>query len=212
MGLDILAISKANRVPCRCKTDDEISACDEFHITVGSVPWKKDALKPGCYVRQKGGREFGFRAGTAAGYGEWRQDLCLFALGVLPDDVWDHPRRYRGQPFFELINFPDSMGHGIGPAISAKLHTDFAAFAAKAKKHYLLEARDGKVVPQPTTKSSSRKKIHPNRASEAGAFALAEQIGGELVSPSGRQWMWEVYRDFRRAFKLASDDGLVLFC
>jgi hypothetical protein len=40
-------------------------------------------------------------------------------------------------------------------------------------------------------------------------------LGGTLVDgdDDGEPgWMWEVYRDFRRALKLASDGGFILFC
>ena len=59
------------------------------------------------------------------------------------------------------------VGQTIGARTSAKLHADFAGFAAKARRHFL-KAPD-----------------------------LA--------------WMWEVYRDFRKAFKLGSDGGFVSY-
>ena len=90
MGLDIVAISKA--VPIQCEGDD---SCDETHFTVGSYRKRRDGLKPGCYVKGKGGREFGFRAGSYIGYSDWRKTLCLLALRVPPEEVWEHPRRFR---------------------------------------------------------------------------------------------------------------------
>ena len=132
MGVDIEAISRAKYVACR--GDEE---CDEKHYGVGSYPKRRDGLKPGCYVVGKGGRSMGFGAGTYVGYNDWKRQLSRMALGVEPEEVWDAPRRFRGKPFVELIDFPDGVGPIIGPKTSAKLYADFVAFASKARKHYL---------------------------------------------------------------------------
>src|SRR4051812_20179100 len=123
MGLDIVAVSKVRRIEC-----DGGEECDERHFTVGSYRKGRDDLKPGCYVKGKGGRDFGFRAGTYIGYSDWRTELCLLALGVSPEEVWENPRRFRKKPFVELIDFTDSVGPVIGPRTSAKLYDDFVAF------------------------------------------------------------------------------------
>jgi hypothetical protein len=84
MGLDVIAVRKAVRVPCRWQnaTEDEISVCEDFHTTVRAVYRKKDGITPGCYVLSLGGREFDFRAGSGTGFGDCRDDLSMFALGV----------------------------------------------------------------------------------------------------------------------------------
>ena len=51
--------------------------------------------------------EVGFRAGSYSGYNEWRAILCRMAHGVDPAELWDNPEKYKGKPFFELINFSD---------------------------------------------------------------------------------------------------------
>ena len=58
------------------------------------------------------------------------------ALGVEPEEAWNHPRRFRDKPFVKLINFPDTGGGAIGPITSAKLYGDFVTFAPKAKRYY----------------------------------------------------------------------------
>lgn len=208
MGLDIVAISKA--VPIECEGGD---ACDETHFTVGSYRKRRDDLKPGCYVKGKGGREFGFRAGSYTGYSDWKRELCLLVLGVLPEEVWENPRRFRGKPFVELIDFPDGVGPVIGPKTSAKLHGDFVAFAAKAKKHY---ANPTPLEPPPTP-TTGTKRVKKSKEYEAGldaAKSLAQTLGGSLATSGSCDlgWMQEVYDDFRSAFKLASNGGFVLFC
>jgi hypothetical protein len=48
------------------------------------------------------------------------------------------------------------------------------------------------------------------------AQSLAKAFGGMVIGGEDDSWSlgwerkWEVYRDFRRAFRLASNDGLVL--
>jgi hypothetical protein len=119
MGVDIVAVSRA--VPIPCKGDD---SCDETHFTVGSYPKRRDGLKPGCYVKGKGGREFGFRAGSYIGYSDWRKTLCLLALGVVPQEVWEHPRRFQGKPFVELI---DVLAHSRNWAFGRTIKHEPAA-------------------------------------------------------------------------------------
>ena len=74
---------------------------------------------------------------TYVGYNAWIRELSLMALEVEPEEVWMHPRRFRGKPFVELIRFPDACSGGIGTIRSAKLHVDFVAFASRARKYYL---------------------------------------------------------------------------
>jgi hypothetical protein len=88
-------------------------------------------MKPGCYVAGRGGKDTGFSI-PYSGYNAWRRELCLMALAVEPEEVWEHPRRFHRKPFAELIDFPDCGTFTIGPTTSAKLHADFVAFAAKA--------------------------------------------------------------------------------
>jgi hypothetical protein len=166
MSLSIRAISKAKIVECNGYVDEEAEVlCD--HDEVGSCPNRRDGLKPGCYVPGKGGRSFSLRI-WYKDYGDWMRELCRFALGAEWEEVCEHPQRFRGKPFVELIDFPySSDGQTIGARTSSKLHADFAGFAAKARRHFL--------------------------------------------KAPGLAWMWEVYRDFRKAFKIGSDGGFVSY-
>jgi hypothetical protein len=223
MGVDIIAISKAKLVACR--GDEE---CDDSHYVVGSSPSRRDGLKPGCYIVGKGGGSMGFRAGSYAGYSGWKRQLSLLALGLTPEEVWEQPRRFRGKPFVELIDLPDVVGPIIGSKTSAKLYTDFAAFASRARRHYVTRAADttssARANSLPTDivaggparrhPSARRVKRHINQAGLSAAEELVGALGGTLVGAGEGEdmgWMWEVYRNFRRAFKLASDSGFVAF-
>ena len=206
MGLDIAAISKAKLVACR--GDEE---CDDTHYCVGSYRKRRDGLKSGCYIVGKGGRSFNFRAGSYVGYSEWICQLSLLSLAVEPEEVWDHPRRFRCKPFVELIDFPDSVGPIIGPKTSAKLHADFVAFASKAKKYY--QTPSVQMPAQGSKKLKAKSKQSINRAGLSSVDELTTAMGGVMKATESedRTWMWEIYRDFRRAFKLASNRGFVAF-
>jgi len=225
MGVDIIAISKAKLVTCRGGEE-----CDDSHYGVGSPPSRRDGLKPGCYVVGKGGRSMGFRAGSYAGYSDWKRQLSLLALEVEPEVVWEHPRRFRGKPFVGLIDFPDVVGPIIGPKTSAKLYADFVALASRARRHYLTRPA-GRASSSAHTElppidivtsgsarrpgSPARAKRHINQAGLSAAEEVAGALGGTMMGAGEGEdmaWMWEVYRDFRRAFKLASDGGFVAFC
>ena len=131
MGLDIVAISKAKLVACQGG-----DKCPFSHYEVGFDRKRKDGLTTGCYIKGEGGRSCFVGDASYSAYNAWRRHLSLLSLAVEPEAVWEHPRRFRGKPFAELIDFPDAGGTIIGPKTSAKLYADFVAFASKAKRHY----------------------------------------------------------------------------
>jgi hypothetical protein len=192
MSVEVIAISRASMVVC--PRDPE---CLENHYTVDVSYYRQDRLKPGCYVVGKGGRSFGFPAGTNLGYRDWRRDLSVLVLGAPPELVWDRHRKYRGKPFVELIRFVGGMGSAIGSMTSAKLHDDFRQFASMARRHYL--------APHAATEASTSKV-------ESEGMGKEQPESPILPGVNDLTWMWEVYRDFRKAFKLASNGGFVLFC
>lgn len=127
MGLDITAYKKVTFV--RAKTEDE-EGDDVDGLTFlyrnDEAPDRSDGLADGYYeIGEGAGESIGFRAGSYSGYNHWRKWLAARFVGE-PRDIWDHPEKYAGKPFLELINFSDCEGM-IGPATSAKLAADFAA-------------------------------------------------------------------------------------
>jgi hypothetical protein len=131
----------------------------------------------------------------------------------MPEEVWNHPGRYRKKPFFEIIDFPDSSGFAMGPKTAAKLYADFAAHSAKARKFYH-DPGTPKEINSHLPKGGRRSNKNLRNAGRFAAAKVAEAIGGTVMAETTEEleWMWRVYRDFRRAFKLASDRGLVAFC
>lgn len=71
-------------------------------------------------------------AGSYGGYNNWRNELSIFGLGVDAKTVWANPEKYKGRPFYELVNFSDCEGT-LGADISAKLARDFWENLARAE-------------------------------------------------------------------------------
>ena len=211
MGIGITAISRAKLLPCTGGEEND-PECVEEHLTVDTPHKGKDAVKAGCYIPGRGGRESSLDFNYAA-YDGWIRRLSLMALGVEPTEVWNHPRRFRGKPFVELITFPDTGGGAIGPITSAKLYGDFVAFAAKAKRYYATSTPNVFGPPQVDARSA-KDKTHGKRMGLSAVVALTESLfEDEFEWDEGEDldWMWDSYCQFRRAFRLAKNSGLVVF-
>ena len=140
MGLDIGAMSGLKDAPGKiCDEDWEI--IDEktgewedgkFYVANINPDFKEQA--EGLEANKVYGYEeyFNFRAGSYGGYNQWREMLCNMALGLDPNDLWNHKDKYKGEPFYELINFSDCEGT-IGSVTCKKLFNDFKKFRARAK-------------------------------------------------------------------------------
>ena len=149
----------------------------------------RDGVKTGCYVPGRGGRESSLDFNYAA-YDGWIRRLSLMALGVEPGEVWNHPRRFRGKPFVELITFPDTGGGAIGPITSAKLYGDFVAFAAKARRYYATSTPNVFGPPQVNARSA-KDKTHRKRTGPVGR-RRADRVPLRGPSSSGmkeRTWI-----------------------
>ena len=207
MGLDIVAISKAKRVACQGG-----EKCPFSHYEVGLYRKRKDGLMSGCYLKGEGGRSCFVGDPSYSTYNAWRRHLSLLSLAVEPEEVWDHPRRFRGKPFAELIDFPDASGTIIGPKTSAKLYADFLAFSSKAKKYYQTPASQMSAQEPTRPKATSKRSIERTRGLSVEA-EIAAAVGGVAGTPESEDltWMWKLYLGFRRGFKLASDAGFVAF-
>ena len=134
MGLDITAYSKLQVL-----TPEEIKASErsigvrvdfgEEVITLSDSQikspnnWIRD-MSPGTYYQSPKTEEYSFRAGSYSGYGTYRKMLSECFLGARPEEVWRNESVYRGQPFYEQVNFSDCEGF-IGPEFSAKLAEDY---------------------------------------------------------------------------------------
>jgi hypothetical protein len=132
VGLDISYYSNLKPAPDAPRDEyGEVDYAAFFTAHDGELDLRAPDLAPGVYAFDKMGK---FRAGSYGGYNQWRAQLAQ--LAGYPSDryVWDHEQELLGKPFVELISFSDCEGV-IGPAVSAKLAGDFAAFQAKADAH-----------------------------------------------------------------------------
>jgi hypothetical protein len=220
MGIGITGMSKAKLLPC--SHDDECPCllfedgveigCRDDVCTVDGPAGGKDAVPNGCCVPGWGGRDYSLDFNYAA-YDGWIRRLSLMALDVEPEEVWDHPRRFRGKPFVELIRFRHTGGGAIGPITSAKLHGDFVAFARRARRYYAT-ATPNVFGTRRARSRSARIEARPERMGLANVAQLALGLtGSEFEWDEGKvlDWMWDSYRQFRRAFRLAKNAGLVAF-
>ncbi len=206
MGIDISGLSKACRVAKR--HSDEI--CDkEDHYPVSNYRKLLDGLKSGCYVCD--GKSF-YLGITYIGFDNWRDALSLIVYGVPAQEVFDNPKRFKGRPFVELVTLPFTNNIGIGPTTSAKLYEDFTKHSARVKRGFQLLAAEA------VSQRGKRKKHRPTLESDGSKAVklIANAIGGVATmgdhdpNSINWEWKWKIYRDFRRAFKLACDDGIVL--
>ena len=195
MGIDISGFSKAKRVTGR--HSDECCE-EEAHYLIGTERKLLDGLRPNsCYISQGRSYYFGISYGS---FETWQNAISLVALSVPVSEVLVHPRRYKGQPFVELIAFPECNDVGIGPHTSAKLHRDFMQYAVRAKKGFQKLAAEAasqkpRTKTRPATPRSETVKIAQKIANDLGAMV----VGGEDDPDAANwQWKWEVYRDFRR--------------
>ncbi len=206
MGIDITGMSKARRVAGR-HSDDVCE--DEEHIPAGSCRKYLDGLKSGCYV-SKGTSHFLYF--SYGGFDAWQNALSQIIYDLPSSEVAGHPRRFKGKPFVELIAFPFHNDVGFGPVTSAKLHADFQEHSATVKKGFQRLATDAVA-----NKGIRKKRPARSKNYTAGlADSLAKALGGMVVGgddhpqASDWEWQWEAYQDFRRAFRLASNDGILI--
>jgi hypothetical protein len=87
-----------------------------------------------------------------------------------------------------LIHFSDCLGV-IGPVVCAKLASDFAAHEEAARKF-------------------SEERIVPD--CYVGDVEKSRTTFKELFKTSGKQW-FEQFQEFRKAFQLGAQGGMVMF-
>lgn len=148
MSLDVTAYSKVKHVEKLMDIDEfenkyrfdhdagRYKIGDEKFTFVYDSLINGDSFHPEHAVGMKGGAysyedEFGHRAGSYSGYNNWRQRLCLMALGVVPREVWNYPEAHKDEPFYLLIDFSDCEGY-IGTESCKVLAADFAKWQPRA--------------------------------------------------------------------------------
>lgn len=124
MGLDVRFYPDATPVvhSAAYPFDDE---CWDYHTVayVSDFPDQADGIaNKSCWVHEADPIHLSQTYNNYSGYRAW---LCMAMYGVEPQVAWENADDYRGQPFFEQINFSDAEGT-IGPKTAMKLAKDYA--------------------------------------------------------------------------------------
>lgn len=128
MGVNIVALKN---IRCVASLDDDTDIPDAVRVWNPALfETRADGLVEGRYAGEwPPDREHAtLRSFSYHGYNHFRDLICLGALKVSSEEVWQNARAFEGKPFYELIDFPDNEG-AIGPRTSAKLAKDFRAWA-----------------------------------------------------------------------------------
>jgi hypothetical protein len=205
MGIDISGLGKVRRI--RNGHSDEL--CDtDFHYYVGDEASLLDGLRPGCYVNE--GRVFYFYV-TYVTFSEWQDALSQVLFGLPAIDVAENRDLFEGEPLLDLVDFPFSNDVGVGPSSSARLYDEMARYSRKVKLGFQRLASE---AARQRRRAKRARRGHEELAQTSKK--IAKQLGATLAAASGDakfaswEWKWQLYRNFRRAFKVASGEGLVL--
>lgn len=210
MGLDVVAISRAKWMGLEDQPEED-ETDDNMWLPYFPLPRRNcEGLRRGFY--RSGKDEYGFRVGNYAACGRWVEDLARMALKRNVIEIWENPRKFRGQPFVELICTPISVGPHFGPITSGKLYRDFASNARRAKRYYF-KPRKAKPHDVESDRASSEaiRKFQPGLAA---VHELAGSLDFQVSTPPENDdisWMWEVYWSFRLAFRIARDGGFLYY-
>jgi len=203
MGLDITAFSKLK--PIEIPEDIE-KWSDEYYdwemeqegsivniYTHDAFQEASEGLEDGAYLTL--GESFGFRAGSYSGYGTWRDWLAQAVMqGILSKAGGAQSMWETGDggdfslPFMEMINFSDAEG-AIGPVASKKLYNDFRRYETD-----VMNWMDEKYLTQ-TPITSPDWRDEEAKPLDKGDF----------------EWFQARYKDWEKAFRIASNNGAVMY-
>ena len=205
MGLDISAISKLKPIEV---PEDMEKWSDEWYdweseqdgdvyslYSSDAFREQSEGIEDGTYITTDDSQSTGFRAGSYTGYGTWRDWLAQSVMnGVLgksggAEQMWGSADGGDyGLPFMEIINFSDSEGM-IGPVASKKLYNDFRQY-----ENDVMDWMDEKYITQTPIHSASWRDDE-DKPIDKGDF----------------EWFQRQYQEWKNAFRIASDGGVVLF-
>ena len=204
MGLDISAVSKLE--PIEVPEDIE-KWSDEWYDWEGeqggdiyqvyssnAFQEQSEGMEDGTYISTDG-ESTGFRAGSYSGYGTWRDWLAQSVMnGVLgktggAEQMWGSADGGDyGLPFMEIINFSDSEGI-IGPVASKKPYNDFRKY-----ENDVMDSMDEQYLTKTPIRSASWRDDE-DKPIDKGDF----------------EWFQRQYQEWKNAFRIASDNGMVMF-
>jgi len=187
MGLDVSVWSNQEYVHrdwLKCEWGNHVAV----HSSSG-FPERRDGMREGCYTANL---VHEFKAGSYSGYGWFRSQLSLFALGVPSVDVWKNAERFSGQPFYNLVAFCDNEGI-LGPKTCAKLSADFEQHGRLFETYVPIvlddNACDG--TGKPTSTDKTFRPVEPRRP------CADEDVQFRIYN----------YNQFAKSFRLAAKHG-----
>ena len=198
MGLDISVISQIEKVEIpediELWSDEYYDWEETLHGSVWNLhpqyPFHEqgEGIEEGAYIST--GEDWGFRAGSYGGYGMWREWLAQASGHHSAESMWDKADEGDyGHPFMELINFSDADGV-IGPVASKKLYRDFVT-----NESNVMNTMDHWYLTQKPIRHDSWRDGEEPKPIDRGDF----------------QWFQARYKDWTEAFRIASDNGAVIF-
>lgn len=162
----------------------DIERTDDMFCVYGATGFEDRADDmEGCY--KNGEYMFSFRAGSYGGYNWWRDVLSDSSEVILNNDRYRESlfEKTDAEAFMELIWFSDCEGF-IGTETSKKLYNDFESLYKPLTRELL---------------------IHQHTKGQHPTMTF-------IVDPEQTTDFLSVYKDFMKAFKLASEvGGIVLF-
>ena len=135
------------------------------------------------------------RDSSYSGYGTWRDWLAQATMGGIlnksggAESMWDSADSGDyGLPFMESINFSDAEGV-IGPVASKKLYGDFRRY-----ENDVMDWMDRIYLSRTPIDTTSWRDNEP-KPLDKGDF----------------EWFQRQYQEWKNAFRVASDNGIVMF-
>lgn len=128
MGLELIAVNKIKKIANFSDNWNDLIDDDEkkiIRVKVNNSFLSHDYLESGIYIYE--GDEMDISCGSYSTYSYFRNTLSNIAHGVNSNIIWNNHEKYKGEAFYELINFSDCEGV-IGPISSAKLLSDFKKY------------------------------------------------------------------------------------
>lgn len=200
MGLDIVSYRYCRFVQPLTKLchEGECEHCDDDYLRhyypnepvfAHNAPDFRGGVYRVSFTQENSPNSFHFRAGSYHGYNLWREWLCQFATGESYSDFWLSTNLValmtgNTLPFWELLNMSDCEGIITGP-VATELLKDFEDHREKA-------------LAWRSTKPVERKSWLPG-VSEAE------------VEFDPDYWV-ENYELWTQAFRVASPEGILVFC
>ena len=204
MGLDISAVSKLE--PIEVPEDIE-KWSDEWYdweseiggdvynvYSMDAFPEQSEGLEDGAYI-SRDGEHTSFRAGSYSGYGTWREWMASAVMQGILNKTGGATAMWHSSdegdyslPFMDIINFSDSEGM-IGTVASKRLYNDFRRY-----ENDIMDWMDHQYLTQ-TPMSQSSWRDEEDKPLDKGDF----------------EWFQRQYQEWKNAFRIASDNGVVMF-